>query len=152
MDNSINYSTLSGVFAPASYSINWNRNLPLAYSTPSRSFFSDVEDALIFLQSHNVVIEESPSVESFLTNNTGMVAHLYDIPNKVSDYFGDTSTKFGIFSDPDNPEDSAELFIEVETALAPQEANDVLSKINREWLLKSNDADLAFFNVTLKFR
>lgn len=151
MDNPINYSTLSGVFAPASYAINWNKNLPRAYAIPSRSFFSDAEDALIFLESHNVVIEESPSVESFLANNSGIVAHLYDIPKKVSDYFGDISTKFGVFSDPDNPEDRAEFFIEVETDLSPQKANDVLSKINKEWLLKSHDADLEFFNITLKF-
>ena len=151
VDNPINHSILSGVFAPASYTIQWNRNLPLAYTIPSKAIFSDVEDALIFLQSNGVVIEESPSVESFLTNNSGIVANLYDIPQKVSHYFGDVFLKLGLFSDPDSQEDRPELFLEVETSLSPKQANNKLSQINREWLLKSDDADLAFFNITLKF-
>jgi len=151
VDNPTNHSILSGVFTPASYTLQWSRNLPLAYATPSKTIFSDVEDALIFLQSNGVVVEESPSVESFLTNNSDIVANLYDIPQKVSHYFGDVFLKLGIFSDPDSPEDSAELFLEIETSLLPKQANDKLSQINREWLLKSNDADLAFFNITLKF-
>lgn len=151
LDNPINHSVVRGFFAPVSYSIQWSRNLPLAYAIPSKAIFSDVDDALIFLQSNGVVIEESPSVESFLTNNSGIVANLYDIPQKVSHYFGNVFLKLGLFSDPDSPEDGAELFLEVETSLSPKQANDKLSKINREWLLKSKDADLAFFNITLKF-
>lgn len=151
MNNPINYSALNGIFAPTSYAYDWNRNLPSVYATPSRAIFSDADDALIFLQSKNVVIEDASNVKNFLTNNNGMIAYLYDIPKKVSDYFGNIPLKLGVFSDPDNPEDSAELFLEVETSLSPEQANDKLSKINREWLLKSNDEDLAFFNLTLKF-
>ena len=151
IDSTINHSILSGVFAPASYITRWNINLTPAYATPSRAILSDVEDALIFLQSNGVVIEESPKIESFLTSNSGIIAHLYNVPQKIYRYFGDVSLKLGLFSDPDSPEDGAELFLEVETSLPPKQANDKLSQINRGWLLKSNNADLAFFNITLKF-
>lgn len=152
MDNTINHSILSGVFAPASYTIQWSKNLPFAYATPSKAIFSDVGDTLTFLQSKGVVVEEFPNVESFLTNNSSIVAHLYDIPQKVHQYFGNVpSLKLGLFSDPDSPKDDTELFLEVETSLSPKQANDKLSQINREWLLKSKDEDLAFFNITLKF-
>ena len=151
MDNTINHSILSGVFAPASYTIQWSKNLPFVYATPSRAIFSDVGDTLTFLQSKGVVVEEFSNVESFLTNNSSIVAHLYDIPQKAHQYFGNVPLKLGLFSDPDNPEDSAELFLEIETSLSPKRANDKLSQINREWLLKSNASDLALFNITLKF-
>jgi len=151
MDKSINYSVLSGFLTPISYATLWSNNLPPIYATPSKAIFSDVNDSLTFLQSKNVVIEDTFKVESFLTSNYGIVAYLYDIPKKITDYFGDASLKIGVFSDPDSPEDNNELFIEVETSLSPKQANDRLSKINREWLLKSNDADLAYFNITLRF-
>ena len=148
MDNSI----FSNPFGLVSYTTHYNSMLPSQYAKPSWSIFSDANnDILTFLQQNNVKIEDVASVETFLSNNYTMVAYLYDIPKKVSDYFGDVSLKLGVFSDPDSPDDNTELFVEVETSFSPKQANDKLSKINREWLLKSNDIGLASLNITLKF-
>jgi len=114
-------------------------------------FIIPSSDALIFLKKENVEIEDIASVENFLVNNYGLVSYLYEVPQKVSNYFIDASFKLDIFSDPDQDDDFQQIFLEIETHLSPKEANERLSKLNRDWLLKINDKDICLFNFSLNF-
>ncbi len=104
-----------------------------------------------FLLSEEIVLENSDKVGDFLRNNYGMVAYLYETPGKIKEYFGEGKLQVGIFSAPDSNDELQELYIEVGTLLSPEEANEKLSKINRNWILISGDQDLMSLNVTLKF-
>lgn len=150
IDEQINFGIPSGFFTPSAYVV-WDKELTEQYLPHSASISSSVNTALTFLLSKDIKIEDSLRVEAFLTNNYGIVAHLYVIPEKIFQYFGKSELKIGLFSDPDVADEQAELYIEVETALSPVEANEKLSKINREWLLASRDQDLMALNITLKF-
>ena len=72
------------------------------------------------------------------------------MPEKINRYFGDANLTLGVFSDPDTKEEP-ELYIEVETPLSPEKANENLSNLNREWLLSSGSQALMQINTVLKF-
>ena len=107
-------------------------------------------DALSFLQSQNIAIDNVDAVKGYLKNNDGVTVHLFDMPEKVNQYFGDAALTLGVFSDPDTKEEP-ELYIEVETPLSPEKANENLSNLNREWLLSSGNQALMQINAVLKF-
>lgn len=138
-----------GLMTPTTY---WYSILPPQYAKPSWSIFSDANsDILTFLKTNNVEIENIANIETFLSNNHGMVAYLYDIPKKVSDYFGNTHLKLSVFSDPDQEGDFQQIFFEIDTHLPPKEANEKLSELNRDWLFKINDKDIYLLNFSLNF-
>ena len=103
------------------------------------------------MQSKGVTVEDFVTTEDFLTIHYGITSYLYEVPERISGYFENASLSLGVFSDPDSPEEVSELFVEIETILSPEEANDRLSNLNREWLLSSENEELASLNVTLKF-
>lgn len=150
MDNYFGYIGLDNVLAPSAYERTWNRSLVAPFLPSSKSFSARIDTALAFLLSKNVFIEERLLLEDILANNSGIVAHLYDVPTKVAEYFKTNSIEFGVFSDPDS-NDTPEIYFEIETNLSPEEANSQLSLLNREWILSSSDEDLAKLNFTLKF-
>lgn len=125
--------------------------LTTPYIISSASISSSTSNAITFLQSQGIVVDNTTAVEDFLTNYYGIVAYLFDIPKKISEYFGDAQLKVGLFTDPDSPDENPELYIEVGTSLSPKQANEKLHKINCEWLLVSKDQDLSAMNITLKF-
>ena len=125
--------------------------LTAPYIISSASISHSTSNAIDFLQSRGVVIDNAGAVEDFLTNYHGVVAYLFDIPEKISEYFGDAQLKIGLFTDPDSPDENPELYIEVGTSLSPKQTNEKLHKINCEWLLVSKDQDLSAMNITLKF-
>jgi hypothetical protein len=151
VDKLIGFSPLSDFFEPSHIAFDWNKMLSESHITQSNSISSNVSDALIFLKKENVEIEDIASVENFLVNNYGLVSYLYEVPQKVSNYFIDASFKLDIFSDPDQDDDFQQIFLEIETHLSPKEANERLSKLNRDWLLKINDKDICLFNFSLNF-
>lgn len=144
MDYQTSFELLNSYVTPSAHVRTW---IPLAPSSASIS--TSVDKALSFMSSHGAVIEDRLAVEDFLTNNYGVVAHLYSTPEKIAYYIGNPKMKIGVFSEPDGY-DAPELYIEIETNLSPEEANTRLSTLNREWVLASND-DLNTLNVTLKF-
>lgn len=150
MDKQIDFISFSR-FTPSAFVLTWDNFLTEQYVPRSASISSSVNTALAFLLSKNIKIEDATSVEYFLTNYSGVVAHLYDIPDKIIQYFGKSEIKVGLFSDPSANEERPELYFEIETALSPEEANEKLSKINREWILNSDNKDLMDLNITLKF-
>ncbi len=150
MDKSIDFLTPNGFSRPASFDVIWDNILSKNY-TQSRSFSSDITNALNFLRKKGVEIEDDISVEDFLTNNYGMLAYLYDVPKKVFDYFGDVPLKFSLFSDPDGQDNFQQVFFEIQTNLSPEKANEKLSQLNRNWLLKIEDKDIYSLNFSLNF-
>jgi len=146
----IGFGSLGNIFTPTSYITSWDNFLIEQYIPHSRSISSSVNTALSFLMSQSVVIENVSSVENYLKDNYGVVAHLYSVPQKIYQYFGNVSLTLGTFSDPDN-EEGLELYVEVKTSLSPEEANQKLSSINRGWLFSSGDHNLIQLNITLKF-
>lgn len=144
MDYQTSFELLNSYITPSAHVRTW---IPLAPSSASIS--TSVDKALSFMSLHGAVIDDRLAVEDFLTNNYGVVAHLYSTPEKIAYYIGNAKIKVGVFSEPDGY-DAPELYIEVETSLSPEEANTRLSTLNREWVIASND-DLNTLNVTLKF-
>jgi hypothetical protein len=150
MDYQMGFMGLDRVFTPSAYVRTWNRSLPVPLYPSSASISASIDRALTFVTSQNTVIEDQLAVEAFLANNSGVVAHLYSIPEKIAYYIGKSEMKLGVFSEPDGYE-VPELYLEVETSLSPEEANARLSTLNREWILASTDEDLVSLNITLKF-
>lgn len=148
-DRQIIFGTSSSILAPSAYIRPWEGELSKQYGSASLSL--SIADALTHLWLTGVNIEDSMDVENFLANHYGVVAHLYEIQEKVSQYFGKAKLKLGLFFDPDGSEEEAELYLEVETTLSPEEAHEAISKLNREWLIASGDQDLMSLNITLKF-
>jgi hypothetical protein len=151
MDRQMKFENYLGLSTPSSYVLTWDRALDQQYVIRSASISASVNTALSFLLSKSVTIEDNTKVEDFLAHYYGIVAYLYEAPNKISQEFGQPTLKLGLFSDPDSGDEYSELYLEVETNLSPEEATTKLSKINREWLLASNDQDLVSLNITLKF-
>lgn len=150
LDTQIDFGYLRTT-APSSYVSFWDRVLENKYAYQSASISSDVDTALNFLNQSGVSVEDTPAVERCLANQSGVVAHLYEVPEKVSHYFATASLKMGAFSDPDSGDDHEELYLEIETNLSAQDANNRLSQINRDWLIASGDQDLMSLNLTLRF-
>lgn len=150
MDYQMGFMGLDSVFTPSAYVRTWNRSLGVPLSPSSASISASIDRVLTFVVSQNAVIEDQLAVEDFLANKSGVVAHLYSVPEKIAYYIGKSKMKLGVFSEPDGYE-APELYLEVETSLSPEEANQRLSTLNREWILTSNDEDLIALNVTLKF-
>ena len=136
MDYQTSFELLNSFITPSAHVRTW---IPLAPNSASLS--NSVDRLLSFMQFHGAVIEDRLTIEDFLANNYGVVAHLYSIPEKIAYYIGNHKMKLGIFSEPDSTE-APELYLEVETSLSPEEANTRLSTLNREWILSSGDADL----------
>ena len=150
MDYQMGFMGLDSVFTPSAYVRTWNRSLGVPLSPSSASISASIDRVLTFVVSQNAVIEDQLAVEDFLANKSGVVAHLYSVPEKIAYYIGKSKMKLGVFSEPDGYE-APELYLEVETSLSPEEANQRLSTLNREWIWTSNDEDLIALNVTLKF-
>ena len=123
----------------------WSQNTAFAVAFSG----NNIDKLLASLQAKSVEIDNLTEVEDFLAKHDYMVTHMYSIPSKIAEYFGNAKLKLGLFSDPDSPDDYWELYLEVETHLSPEEANTKLSKINREWIIALDD--LIFFNITLRF-
>lgn len=150
MNNYNGFIILDNFQAPSAYERVWSRSLAGRFSFGSNSLSNRIDTTLTFLLSNSVVIADRLLVEDFLANHSGMVTHLYTIPNKVSEYFDTNSIELGIFSDPDTA-DTSELYFEIQTSLSPEDANRQLSLINRQWIFASADEDLMGINFTLRF-
>lgn len=150
-DNQISFSPLGGILAPASYVDDWDNSLPEQYTPYSTSISSSIDKVLFDLLEQGVMIKNSTGVEDFLKSNYGVVAYLYEAPNRIRKYFINANLEIGVFSDTDNSEDQPELYFEITTSLSPKEASEKLSALNREWLFVSGDQDLMSLNITLKF-
>lgn len=150
IDKPMQWGDWGGVSTPSAYVMSWEGALTQPYTLRSASISSSLNTALDFLSSNDVSIEDRVAVEEFLTAHYGVVAHLYEAPEKIFQYFGKIPLKLGVFSDPDTGE-QPELYLEVETALSPKEAGEIISRLNREWLISSGDQDLMSLNTTLRF-
>jgi len=150
MDNYTNYFQLESLQTPSAYERVWNRSLTSIFAPSSKSLSTRIDTAISVLQSRDVVICDRLSLEEYLANNLGVVTHLYEVTNKVGEYFGITEMQIGMFGDPDT-EDTPEIYFEIMTSLSPEDATSQLSLLNREWILSSTDEDLVKINFTLKF-
>ncbi|MFC1623663.1 hypothetical protein ACFL05_00910, partial [Patescibacteria group bacterium] len=116
----------------------------------SNAITDDGKRVLEFLLKNNVVVEDSEGINKFLENFPGIINCLYDIPERLKQYFPGSFIKLELFSDPEE-DNSEELFAEVQTFLDPENASEQLSKLNREWLLLQDSKDLINFNFSLNF-
>lgn len=150
MDNYNGFISLDNFQASSAYERVWSRSLAGRFSFGSNSLSNRIDTALsVFLPSKDIVVQDRLSLEEYLANNSGVVNHIYELPTKVTEYFGISGMKIGMFSDPDT-DDTPEMYFEILTELPVQEANSQLSLLNRNWIL-SGDEDLMKLNLTLKF-
>ncbi len=149
MDYYTYYPQLENIQTHSAYERVWNRSLTSIFAPSSKSFSTRIETALSFLQSQDTTVSDLLLLEEYLANNLGGVTHLYEVPSKVIEYLGVSKMEIGMFTDPDTG-DSPEMYIELLTALSPEDATRQLSLLNREWVF-SGDADLMKINFTLKF-
>ena len=110
----------------------------------------DVDQLLISLRAENVKIETLTEIKDFLLKHDDMVVHMYDIPSKISEYFGKANIKLNLFRDFDSETNNPEISIEVKTSLSPQEANERLGKIYKEWFIPLG-VSLGKLNISLNF-
>ncbi len=96
-------------------------------------------------------IAESEGVKSFLLKNRFLISLLEEIPNKVSQYFGNNQRlALKVSYEPDFPE-SSELWVFILTELSAKEALPLLEKFDEEWWLENMDRADCKLNITLKF-
>lgn len=151
MDYYTSYPQLENIQTPSVYERVWSKSpLISIFSQSSKSLSTRIDTALSVLQSKNVAICDRLLLEDYLANNLGVVTHLYEVPSKVTEYFGVSMMDIGMFNDPDTAE-APEMYLEIQTSLSAEDATRQLSLLNREWLLSSGDADLMKINFTLKF-
>ncbi len=151
LDNPMTLASIDHIPTPSAYEISWEGSLLDQFVSHSTSISSTIDKAVSFLLAQGVRVENHTDVTSFLASNYGVVANLYDAVDKVEEYFGNSDLEIGVFSDPEDNDDMPELYLEVSTTETPEEANSILSRLNREWILASGDQDLLSINVTLKF-
>ncbi|MHB0977834.1 MAG: hypothetical protein ACYC1K_00255 [Minisyncoccota bacterium] len=140
-----------GVPVPRSFDFlfsDWNRNKNVISITTLSS--DNVDEIIDFLQTNNIKIYDCSEIRDFLVNHTYIIEHLYNIPSKISEYFGKADIKLSLFKDFDSEIKDTELFVEIKTSLSPQEANDKLTKIHREWFLPLG-MNLDKLNISLNF-
>ena len=119
--------------------------------TSRKTLTSRINDALSFLRSEGMTIENPDMVESYLKKNPGVIKHLYDAPKKIDQYFGTGGElTLRMFSDPDI-EEEPDLCIEVATTLSVEKANQSFEDFYRKWIFPSEDLDLKKLNITLDF-
>ena len=75
----------------------WGPFLISKYASHSASISSGAETLLVYLLDQNVVIKDIVSVSEFLEDRLGLVSHLYEAPDKISRYFGESPLELGIF-------------------------------------------------------
>lgn len=142
-------STSGNPFTP--FESAWEEQLPRKWFAPSYSLVSETDLLLSHLRSNGIFIKDTVEVEKFLADHAGIMPYLYELPDVVVSRFGNTNMSLVIFSDPDMAGES-ELFLEIETALTPREANPMLNELNSSWLLQMEDRDAYLFNTCLKFK
>lgn len=127
----------------------WSKNSPVYAATITFSSH-DIDQLLTFLRTKSVEIENSTEIKDFLSRHDYMLSHMNNIPSKVFEYFGNSDIKLSLFRDFDSETDDPELFIEVKTSLSPEEANNRLRKIHREWFIPIG-ISLDKLNISLSF-
>jgi hypothetical protein len=150
IDSHVNLISLDSILAPSAYERTWNRSLPEQFSPSSKSLSTRIDTTILFLQEKNVIIRDRLSFEDYLANNSGVLTHIYEVPNQVLEYVDSPDIEIGMFTDPD-ANDPPEMYFEIRTTLSPEDANRQLSLLNREWVFASGDEDLMKINFTLKF-
>ena len=158
-----NLQTLTGRGYWSSFDMNWDRQVsaaisPIVYEAPTDIEISETFTAGIFnlvtsiISLRGIQIENQIEFDKFIKVHSSVITHLLDAPDKFIEYFGRSSpVTVEIFSDPDEESSNEELFFEVQTKLSPKKANETLSRMNREWLMKLPFEESSLLNVALKF-
>lgn len=142
-------STSGNPFTP--FESAWEEQLPSKWFAPSYSLVSETDLLLSHLRSSGIFIKDTIEVEKFLAEHAGIMPYLYELPDVVVSRFGNTNMSLVTFCDPDTGGES-ELFLEIETRLAPKEANPKLNELNNSWLLNIEDDNAHLFNTCLSFK
>lgn len=101
--------------------------------------------------SQNYQIRNVAETKSFLLNNRFLISLLEEIPEKISQYFGDNQKPVLKVSYEPEYVNSAELWVEILTKLSAKEAMRILDKFDEEWWLEKIDKTYGRLNITLKF-
>ncbi|GEM_PF-6759182 len=145
VDEAESYPLLTPTIKKQAHTV-WSESI--AYATTFSG--NNIDQLLDYLQEEGVKIDNQRETKDFLTEYNHLVTYMYNIPSKVSEYFGDADVKLSLFRDFDSETDNPELFIEIKTSLSPQEANKRLGKIYREWFLPLR-LSLDKLNISLNF-
>jgi hypothetical protein len=133
----------SGLFAPL-----------IKETKPSdTSLFFQINEALSFLREKNCSIapEQMLEIKDFLSDNQEIISYLFEAPDSIRNYFPDAPLSLEIMFDPEDEGFPGELFINIGTDLAAEDAVERLDMLDREWLVKKVGKDIGKFNVDLEF-
>lgn len=117
----------------------------------TKSFSDDIEKILFFLGDNNCKISDAQEVKSFLEKHIGIVKFLFEAPNIIFKYFGQSNLNLELIFDLDIEDNEGELILTIETDLDAKSAHEKLNEIDEKWLMKIIDKDMNFFNLNLKF-
>ena len=95
----------------------------------------NVESCIEFLRKSSIEISNITEVREFLIEHAHMLDGLYDLPEKLSKYFRDFNAKLDLFRDFDSEIGDSELVIGLYTQMSPEEANERLKQIYRDWII-----------------
>ena len=97
------------------------------------------------------IVKNPSEVGDFIGENFFLLDILEEIPNRISQYFGDNQKlTLTVSYEPEFP-NSSELWVEVLTELSAKEARPILDKFDEEWWLDNMDRGNFKLNITLKF-
>ncbi|MBU4339220.1 hypothetical protein KKB43_03220 [Patescibacteria group bacterium] len=117
----------------------------------TKSFSDDIEKTIFFLRNNNCVISNTQEVKNFLEKHAGIIKYLFEAPNIVFKYFGQSALSLDLIFDLDVEDAEGELVLTIETNLDAKSAHKKMNKIDENWLMKIIDKDMNFFNLNLKF-
>lgn len=97
------------------------------------------------------VVAKTDEVKKFLLKNQILYSLIEEIPNKISQYFGNNQRlSLKLSHEPDYP-NSSELWIFVMTELSAKEALPILEKFDEEWWFEKLDLADCKLNISLEY-
>lgn len=108
-------------------------------------------DEKLEVLSRKYKIYKTDEVKSFLSKNRFLINLIEEIPNFISNYFGnDQQLVLKVSYEPEFP-NSSKLWVEIVTELSAKEALPILDRFDEEWWLENMDRADFKLNLILKF-
>lgn len=148
--NAASYDSLGGSSLTAvANGISW-----LRAETQSYSYVRDYPtDLLMYLSQKGIEIENRGKSIEFLAQHPGMIPHLYDLPEALEAFSNNSYISLQqIGNEEDSITEGENLVSVIRTRLPIKDAREVLRSVQRSWLFKIPEKDMALFSPVLELK
>ena len=111
---------------------------------------NNIAEAISYLEDRSFLIEDEVRITNFLSEHTGIISQLYELPSLIEETFSSASLTLEVDS-PDEEQEEEILILKIKTGLEPEEAISRVSRIERAWLLPHAEQDMRYLAFTLDF-